>query len=195
MSEFHLYLKLGIEHIIEFQSYDHILFIISLCIIYPIKQWKKILVLITAFTIGHSLTLVLATLKLITVNTKLIEFLIPVTIFIAASGNLLQKSDNFNSNLHKFKYLAALCFGLIHGMGFSGYLISLLGREGKLLTPLFAFNIGIEIGQVFVVLAITALSLLVVDLFGAKRREWSLVWTGAALGVSVILMISRFPWK
>jgi hypothetical protein len=194
MSEFHLYLKLGIEHIADFKSYDHILFIISLCVVYPIKYWKKILILITAFTIGHSLTLVLATLKLIAVNTKLIEFLIPATIFLTACVNLLQKSDNFNSNLHKFKYAAGLFFGLIHGMGFSSYLTSLLGREGKLLAPLLAFNIGIEIGQVIIILLITALSLLIVDLFGTKRREWVLVWSGAAIGVSVVLMIDRFPW-
>ena len=194
MSEFHLYLKLGIEHIADFKGYDHILFIISLCVVYPMKQWKKILILITAFTIGHSLTLALATLKIITVNTKLIEFLIPVTIFLTASGNLMQKSDNFNSNLHKFKYLAALFFGLIHGMGFSNYLTSLLGTSGNLITPLFAFNIGIELGQIMVVLGITALSLLIVDLFKIKRREWLLIWSGAAMGVSLVLMIDRFPW-
>jgi len=194
MSEFHLYLKLGIEHIADINSYDHILFIISLCVVYPIKQWKKILILITAFTIGHSLTLALATLKLITVDTKLIEFLIPATIFITASGNLLQKSDNFNSKLHKFKYLGALIFGLIHGMGFSNYLTSLLGTAGSLIKPLFAFNIGIEAGQIIIVLVITALSLLIVDLLKIKRREWILIWSGAALGVSSVLMIDRFPW-
>jgi len=194
MSVFQLYLKLGIEHIADFQSYDHILFIISLCVVYPIKFWRKILILITAFTIGHSLTLALATLKLISVDTKLIEFLIPATIFLTAALNLLQKSDNFNSSLHIFKYLAGLFFGLIHGMGFSNYLSSLLGSESNLLKPLFAFNIGIEIGQIVIILIITTLSLLVIELFGAKRREWILVWSGAAIGVSVVLMIDRFPW-
>jgi len=194
MSEFHLYLNLGIEHIADIQSYDHILFIISLCVIYPIKQWTKTLILITAFTIGHSLTLALATLKIITVNTSVIEFLIPATIFLTAATNLLQKSDNFNSNLHKFKYLVALFFGLIHGMGFSNYLTSLLGTEGNFITPLFAFNIGIELGQIIIVLIITILSLITVDLIGVKRREWTLTWSGAALGVSLVLMIDRFPW-
>jgi len=194
MSEFQLYLKLGIEHIADLQSYDHILFIISLCVVYPIKYWLKILVLITAFTIGHSLTLALATLKLITINTDLIEFLIPATIFLTAAMNLLQKSDNFNSNLHKYKYLAALFFGLIHGMGFSNYLSSMLGASGNLVAPLFSFNIGIEIGQIIIVLIITALSLLVVDLLRVKRREWILIWSGVALGVSAVLMIDRFPW-
>jgi hypothetical protein len=194
MTTFQLYLELGIKHILDIKSYDHLLFLISLCVIYPVRQWKKILVLITAFTIGHSLTLALATLKLIAVNTKIIEFLIPATVFLAASANLLQKSDNFNSNLHKFKYLAALFFGLIHGMGFSGYLISLLGTSGSIIGPLFAFNLGIELGQIMVILTIICLSLLAVDLAGVKRREWNLVWSGAALGVSMVLMIDRFPW-
>jgi hypothetical protein len=194
MSQFQLYLKLGIEHIADFTSYDHILFIISLCVVYSIKHWRKILILITAFTIGHSLTLALATLKIIEVNTKLIEFLIPATIFLTACVNLFQKSDNFNSNLHKFKYGAGLFFGLIHGMGFSSYLTSLLGKEGSLITPLFAFNIGIEIGQIIIILIMTALTLLIVDLAGVKRREWILIWSGAAIGVSTVLMIDRFPW-
>jgi len=194
MSEFHLYLNLGIEHIADIHSYDHILFIISLCVIYPIKQWKKILILITAFTIGHSITLALATLKIITVKTDLIEFLIPATIFMMAAGNLFQKSDNFNSNLHKYKYLVALFFGMIHGMGFSNYLQSLLGTSGNLISPLFAFNIGIETGQIIIVMIITVLSIITVDLIGTKRREWSLVWSGGALGVSLVLMIDRFPW-
>jgi hypothetical protein len=194
MSEFHLYLNLGIEHIADIISYDHILFIISLCVIYPIKQWAKILILITAFTIGHSLTLALATLKIITVNTNLIEFLIPATIFLTAATNLLQKSDNFNSNLHKFKYLAALFFGLIHGMGFSNYLTSLLGTAGNLIKPLFAFNVGIEIGQLAIVLIITILSLIFIDILKVKRREWILVWSGIAIGISMILMIDRFLW-
>jgi hypothetical protein len=193
MSQFQLYLKLGIEHIADFQSYDHILFIISLCVVYSVKHWRKILILITAFTIGHSLTLALATLKIIEVNTKLIEFLIPATIFLTASFNLLQKSDNFSSNLHIVKYVAGLFFGLIHGMGFSKYLTSLLGKESSLITPLFAFNIGIEIGQIIIILIITALTLLIVDLAGLKRREWILIWSGAALGVSTVLMIDRFP--
>jgi len=189
-----MYLKLGIEHIADFQSYDHILFVISLCVVYPIKHWRKILILITAFTIGHSLTLALATLNLIRVETGIIEFLIPSTIFLSAFANLFQKSENFISNLHKFKYLAGLFFGLIHGLGFSNYLKSLLGKESNLIGPLFAFNIGIEIGQLMIIIGIIALSLLAIDVSGGKRREWILIWSGAAMGVSLVLMLDRFPW-
>lgn len=194
MSEFHIYFNLGIQHIADFSSYDHILFLVSLCIIYPVRQWKKILILITAFTVGHSLTLALASLKLISIKTDLIEFLIPLTIFFTAAGNLFQKSENFNSNLHKLKYLGALIFGLIHGLGFSNYLIGLMGKTASLLLPLFAFNVGIETGQLIILLIMTVLSLLFVEISGVRRRDWVLVWSGAALGVSAVLLIERYPW-
>ena len=194
MSEFQLYLRLGLDHIADIHSYDHILFIISLCIIYPIKLWNKILFLITAFTLGHSITLALATLKIISIPTKLVEFLIPLTIFITAFINLLQKSDNFKPGTYKFKYLTALFFGLIHGMGFSNYLRSLLGKGDSLVIPLLSFNIGIELGQIIIVLIIITLSILIIDLMKVKRREWVLVLSGAAMGVASILMIDRFPW-
>lgn len=194
MSIFELYLKLGIDHIADLEGYDHILFIIALTIVYPFKAWKKLLILITAFTIGHSLTLLLATLNIIKIPTDLIEFLIPVTIFITAFGNTLQKSDKFYTTSHRFKYGAALFFGLIHGMGFSNYLRSLLSEEENLWLPLLSFNMGIELGQILIVLVIMGLTVLFVELMGAKRREWNLIFSGAAMGVSLILAMERIPW-
>ena len=194
MSVFELYLKLGIDHIADLEGYDHILFIISLTIVYPLKEWKKLLILITAFTIGHSLTLALATLNLIRIPTDLIEFLIPLTIFITAFGNTLQKSDKFYSGSHYFKYGAALFFGLIHGMGFSNYLRSLLSDEESMFVPLLSFNIGIELGQILIVLIIMALTILFVNIAGVKRREWNLLFSGAAMGISLILALERIPW-
>jgi hypothetical protein len=194
MSIFELYLKLGIDHIADLQGYDHILFIIALTIVYPVMAWKKLLILVTAFTLGHSLTLLLATLDLIRIPSDLIEFLIPVTIFLTAMINILQKSDKFYSGSHRIKYLAALFFGLIHGMGFSNYLHSLLAAEESLIGPLFSFNLGIEIGQIFIVALIIGLTLLMVEVFGVKRREWNLVFSGAALGIALVLAFERFPW-
>lgn len=194
MSVFELYLRLGIDHILDFKGYDHLLFLIALSIVYPIKEWKKLLILITAFTLGHTTTLILATLELIVVPTRIIEFLIPVTIFMTALLNVFQKSEKSVGGAHGFKYGAALFFGLIHGMGFSNYLHSLLGQEDSLVLPLLAFNVGIELGQIGVVLAITGLTLFAVDLLGTKRREWNLLFSGGALGISLILAIERFPW-
>lgn len=193
MTTFHLYLSLGINHIADLNAYDHILFIVTLCAVYSFNQWKKVLVLVTAFTLGHSATLALATLKILKIPIDLIEFLIPVTIFITALANILQKSGKVSSKRHVFKYATAMFFGLIHGLGFSNYLRSLLGQESNIIGPLFSFNLGIEIGQLIIVIVIMLMTWILVDILNVKRREWYLVLSGAGLGVSLIMMMERFP--
>ncbi len=188
---FRLYLELGIEHIADFQGYDHILFIAMLCAMYTFSQWKKVLILVTAFTVGHSLTLALATLNLIRVSTAWIEFLIPLTIFITAIGNII--SENLSSSSAKIKYGLALFFGLIHGLGFSSYLHSLLGATKSILVPLLAFNIGVELGQIMIVLCILLITWLLLHVFKVKQRDWILVLSGAGAGISIILMMERWP--
>lgn len=193
MSTFRLYLSLGIDHISDLAGYDHILFLTALCAVYSLRQWPRVLILVTAFTIGHTLTLALATLNVIRVSSGLIEFLIPVSIFITGLSNVLQKSDQVSVGAHRFKYVVALFFGLIHGLGFSNYLRSLLGGEKDLLMPLFSFNLGLEVGQVLIVCLILLVSLVLVNGAGVKRREWNLLLSGAAMGVSLILCIERWP--
>ncbi len=195
MSLFELYFTLGLHHIADLKGYDHILFILTLCVVYSLSEWKKVLILITAFTIGHSLTLALATLDLVRVNKDLIEFLIPLTIFLTALANVISRKKQVSPLLHYLKYGAALFFGLIHGLGFSSYLRSLLGSESGLLLPLFSFNVGIEAGQAIIVVIIMLLSKLVVDLLKFPRREWNVLLSGAGLGVSLVLMIERFPFS
>ncbi len=194
MSIFELYFKLGLQHIADLKGYDHILFILTLCVVYRLTEWRKLLILITAFTIGHSLTLVLATLNLLRIDGDLIEWLIPLTIFITALANVLMDRKQHSPALHKFKYFAALFFGLIHGLGFSNYLRALLGSEKSMLLPLFSFNLGIEIGQILIVAIILLLSMVVIDLLKYPRRDWHLLLSGAGLGISLILMIERFPF-
>jgi len=193
MSLFELYFKLGLQHIADLKGYDHILFIVTLCAVYSLKEWKKVLVLVTALTIGHSLTLALATLDLIRVDGDLIEFLIPLTIFITALANLFVRKQKGRSVLYYLRYAAALFFGLIHGLGFSNYLRSLLGAERGLVLPLFSFNVGIEAGQIIIVTTIMLLTKVVVDIIGLPRREWQVLLSGAGLGISLVLMLERFP--
>ena len=193
MTTFGLYLSLGIDHIADFAGYDHILFLMALCAVYSLKQWAKVLILVTAFTLGHTLTLALATMDMVRISTNLIEFLIPVTIVITAIMNIMQRSQAADAVSHRVKYAIALFFGLIHGLGFSNYLRSLLGTEQDLLLPLFSFNLGLELGQIMIVLAVLLLSFALVNLVGMKRREWSLILSGAALGVSLILCVERWP--
>jgi len=194
MSIFELYFKLGIQHIADLKGYDHILFILTLCAVYRLTEWRKLLILITAFTIGHSLTLVLATLNLVRIDGDLIEFLIPLTIFLTALANVLMDKKKVSSTLHYVKYAAALFFGLIHGLGFSNYLRALLGGEKSMVLPLFSFNLGIEAGQILIVFCILLVTMLVVDLLKYPRRDWHLLLSGAGLGISLVLMIERFPF-
>jgi len=194
MNEFVLYLGLGKDHILDYvNGYDHILFVIALCAVYVINDWKKVLILVTAFTIGHSITLALATLQIISINTALVEFLIPLTIFITAVSNLFRKQDA-NQTKIQLNYLLALFFGLIHGMGFSNYLRAALGRNQSIWSQLLAFNLGLEFGQIIVVVLFLALSYITVNLLKASRRDWKMIISSAIAGIAFILMKDRIFW-
>jgi ABC-type antimicrobial peptide transport system permease subunit len=188
---FKLYLELGLEHIADFQGYDHILFVTMLCAVYVFKDWKQVLILVTAFTIGHSLTLALATLNIIRASVVWVEFLIPVTIFITAVGNIVTGKPGTASA--KVKYALAMFFGLIHGLGFSTYLRSLLGAQKSIVVPLLAFNIGVELGQLLIVLCMLTLTALMLHVFKVKQRDWILVLSGAGAGISLTLLLERWP--
>lgn len=194
MSEFELYFGLGRDHILDSNGYDHILFVIALCVLYSIREWRKVLVLVTAFTLGHSTTLALATLEIIHVDTGLVEFLIPVTILITAVSNIMRKEERVSTKTMQLNYVYAAFFGLIHGMGFSNYLRSILGRDRTIFTQLFAFNVGLEFGQIVVVVIFLIGGFLLVDLFGVNRRDWKLVISSATAGIALILMKNNIFW-
>ncbi|MBL6446303.1 HupE/UreJ family protein [Fulvivirga sp. 29W222] len=189
MSEFGLYFELGIDHILDVNGYDHILFVIALCTIYLLQDWKRVLILVTAFTIGHSITLALATLRLVNFDSDLIEFLIPVTIFLTAFSNLLKKERSIQSSKIQTNYLLALFFGLIHGLGFSNFLRSILGQEKSIASPLLAFNIGLEVGQIIIVAVFLIISFILVDIFGVKKRDWRMVISSATAGIALMLIV------
>lgn len=189
MEQFSAFFGIGTEHILDWRNgYDHILFVVALCAVYVISDWKRILILVTAFTIGHSITLALATMRIISFNSDLIEFLIPVTILITALANLFQKEDAiYERNIH-LNYLFASFFGLIHGLGFSNNLRDILGQSGSIASPLLAFNLGLELGQIIIVGIFMVLSFLAVDLFGVKRRDWKMIISSAIAGMALILI-------
>ncbi len=195
MSEFQLYFGLGKSHILDYANgYDHIIFVIALCALYLTREWKQVLILITAFTIGHSITLALSTLRIISVKVELIEFLIPLTIFITAVSNLFKNENNLTSRSVQMNYFFAGFFGLIHGLGFSSYLRSILGRDESILTQLFAFNLGLEFGQVIIVAIFMAAAFILVDLFGLNRRDWKMVISSAIAGIALVLMKENMYW-
>lgn len=195
MSEFQLYFDLGKDHILDYKNgYDHILFVVALCAVYITRDWKKILILVTAFTIGHSITLALSTLRIVSVNAELIEFLIPLTIFVTAFSNLFKSESNISDGPMQMNYIFASCFGLIHGLGFSNYLKSLLGKDQSIVTQLLAFNLGLELGQIIIVVLFMSVAFVLVDLFGLNRRDWKMVISSAIAGMSLILMKDHMYW-
>lgn len=191
MQDFSLYFQLGWQHILDWHGYDHILFVMALCGSYSLSDWKKVLILVTAFTVGHSITLALSIFKIISVNTPLIEFLIPVTILITAISNIISKRKKPKGQT--FKYTMALFFGLIHGLGFSNYLKSLLGKSSSITAELFAFNIGLEFGQVLIVAGILVLSFVLIWIVKIKRWDYNFFLSSAIFGISFVMAAERFP--
>lgn len=189
MSEFGIYFELGLSHILDVDGYDHILFVIALCALYQPWDWKKILVLVTAFTIGHSVTLALATLKLVSVNSDFIEFLIPVTILFTAISNLFVNEVKISEGKIRRNYVYAGFFGLIHGLGFSNFLRALLGQDETIIMQLFAFNIGLEVGQIIIVAFFLAVSFLFVSIFGVHKRDWKMIISSAVGGIAIMLLL------
>jgi hypothetical protein len=177
MSEFQAYFTLGYHHIADFNAYDHMLFLAVLCAVYSIKDWRKIIVMVTAFTVGHSITLAASVMDLFTLPGQLIEILIPVTIVATGVSNLFPAKEASNRRV----YLLTLFFGFIHGMGFSNFLkASLLeGMEESIFTPLLAFNLGVEVGQLLIVAVILAISWIAIDLVKLSQRYWR-------IGISVV---------
>ena len=192
MSDFNLWFITGIEHIADWQGYDHILFLLALCGVYEIKQWKNVFVLITAFTIGHSITLALSVTNTLSIKSAIIEFLIPITIILTASYNLYTNYKNKQNN-PKINYGAAVFFGFIHGMGFSYLLKSLLGKTESILSPLFAFNIGLEAGQIIIVACILIISLFLTSVLKINPKHKNNFISLAVLIIAFIMAFERLP--
>src|SRR5690606_20411472 len=192
MNEFQLYFGLGKDHILDYANgYDHILFVITLCAMYTLRDWKRVLILVTSFTVGHSITLALATLDAVSVNAAWIEFLIPLTIFITSVSNLFKNEEAYHDRVIQINYAFALFFGLIHGLGFSNYLRTLLSKSQSIVSPLLAFNVGLEFGQIIIVAIFLFTCFIFIDLFGVNRRDWKLVISSAIAGISLVMMHER----
>jgi hydrogenase/urease accessory protein HupE len=189
MNDFQIYLHLGFKHIIDLAGSDHILFIVALTARYIWSDWKQLLILVTAFTIGHSVTLALSVLQWVNLPINLIELLISVTIVLTALVNFGVKNFDFKSK-YPIIYFFALFFGLIHGLGFSNYLRSLLGKEESILPPLFSFNLGLELGQLLIVSVILIISFIFVSLLKLERRRVVQVISGI-----VFLLAANMVWE
>ncbi|MDN5214542.1 HupE/UreJ family protein [Fulvivirgaceae bacterium BMA12] len=194
MATFWLYFQLGVEHILDIDGYDHILFVVALCAVYAAKDWKNVLILVTAFTVGHSVTLALSTLNIIQINGKIIEFLIPVTIFITAISNITKPDSAVHKRKISINYAYALFFGLIHGLGFSNYLKGLLGKDVSIVSQLLAFNVGLELGQIAIVIIYILISFIFIKIFNVAKNKWSLITSSMIMGIAITMMIETKFW-
>jgi len=193
MQDFNLYFRLGTEHILTWEALDHILFVTALCLRYLLKDWKKVIVLVTAFTLGHSITLALSALGWIHFPVKWIEFFIPITIILTAINNLLQMLKKVDQSAKlPLIYFFALFFGLIHGLAYANTFLSLEGKEG-LVGHLLAFNLGIEIAQILVVAIVLAISFIFVQLLKLRRLWWVRGASLLILIASTKMAFERFP--
>jgi len=191
MNDLAFFFKEGWQHIISFNALDHQLFIIALAAIYIIKDWKKVLVLVTAFTIGHSLTLALSIYDIVRANEKWVEFLIPITIIITAIFNFFTK--DFNKESLQLNYFFALFFGFIHGLGFANSIRFMLARNQKIGTGLLGFNLGLEAGQIVCVALILSSAYLLINIAGLKRTWWIYTLSTITILWAVKFAVERIP--
>jgi hypothetical protein len=189
MSDFRFYFGLGWEHIMNWEALDHLLFITALATIYLLKDWKQVLILITAFTIGHSLTLALSVLDIIRFSSRWVEFLIPCTIIITAISNLFQKK--FTPKSIRINYFLALFFGLIHGMGYANYIRFMLAKDQSLGWGLFGFNVGLEAGQIIVVTIVLLLAWAILTRLKINRREWVIFVSAGIFSLALKMALER----
>ncbi len=191
MNEFSLYFTLGLKHIADWNAYDHILFVSALCLSFSFQEWRRLLILVTAFTLGHSITLALSALKIVVVDSGWVEFLIPITIVITAFMNIFAREESSKPASLIFRYASTAFFGLIHGLGFSFYFSELLGKEASMIQPLFAFNLGIEAGQILIVTLVFLGVELLLKVLPVKHITLKKVLSGIIALMAFLLI--RFP--
>lgn len=195
MSQFSLYYKLGLRYILDIYSVEYILFLISLLVVFTLKDWKRVIILLVFFIIGYSLTISLAGFKVVKYNLALIEFLLPLTIFFTSFSNVFKKKDNFRFQLNMRKnYLLALVFGAIHGFSYSNYLTNITNESLRLWDQFIAFNLGIGTGQIIVSVSFLLIAFIFLSIFGVNRRDWIMVISSGIAGVAITLMFETKFW-
>ena len=196
MSEFWLYFNIGLKHVLDIDGYDHVLFLIALTVPYAFKDWKRVLILVSLFTLGHTLALMLSVFEVVIIKASLVEFLIPITILITALFHLFTAGKSGKKESITFVAFVTLFFGIIHGLGFSNYFKSILpGEKVDKLVPLLEFALGIEVAQIIVVLIVLLLSYIVQTFFRFSKRDWTLVMSSFVIGVVLPMIIGSDIWK
>jgi HupE / UreJ protein len=196
MSDFWIFFKVGLQHVLDINGYDHLLFLIALTVPYAFKDWKRMLILVSIFTLGHTLALFLSVFNVIVVKSIWVELLIPFTILITAFFNLLTAGKSSKQGSISFIGAVTLFFGIIHGLGFSNYFKALLpGKPTDKLAPLLEFALGIEAAQIIIILLVLLLSFVVQTLFRFNKRDFTLIMSAFVIGVAVPLILNNPIWK
>ncbi|MBF4471844.1 HupE/UreJ family protein [Flavobacterium sp. HJJ] len=196
MSEFLIYFQIGLKHVLDVHAYDHVLFLIALSVPFSFNDWKRILLLVTIFTLGHTAALFLSVFEIITVKVNVVELLIPITILITAFYNLFTAGKTSKNGSVNLVFIITLFFGIIHGLGFSNYFKTLLGGSAaSKLLPMCEFALGIEAAQITVVIVVLILSYIVQTVFRFSKRDWALVMSAFIIGVVLPMIVESEIWK
>ena len=196
MSEFWIYLNIGLKHVLDINAYDHVLFLMALAVPYAFKDWKRVLILVSIFTLGHTVALLLSVFKIIIIKASFVEFLIPITILATASYNIFTSGKSSKGDSMSIVGFITLFFGIIHGLGFSNYFKSILpGSNFDKLLPSLEFALGIELAQVITVLVVLMVSYIVQNIFRFSKRDWVLVMSAFIIGVVLPMIIHSEIWN
>jgi len=195
MSHFSLYFNLGFRYIVDLYSVEYILFLVSLLVVFTLKDWKRVIILLVCFIAGYTLSISLGTFKIMKYNVELIEFLLPLTIFFTSFSNVFKKKDNFRYHGNMIKnYILALVFGAIHGFSYANYLTGITRDSIELWNQFVAFNLGIGLAQLLVSLAFLSISFLFLSIIGINRRDWVMVISSGIAGVAITIMFASKFW-
>jgi HupE / UreJ protein len=196
MSELWLYFNIGLKHVLDINAYDHVLFLIALTVPYAFKDWKRLLILVSLFTVGHTMALLLSVFNVVIFKANLVEFIIPITILIVAFFNLFTAGKNNKNESISLIAIVTLFFGVIHGLGFSNYFKAILpGSSTDKLIPVSEFALGIEVAQIIVIFVVLILSYIVQTFFRFSKRDWTLVMSAFIIGVVLPMIIQSPIWR
>ena len=196
MSEFWIYFQIGLKHVLDIHAYDHVLFLIALAVPFSFADWKRVVLLVTLFTIGHTMALMLSVFEIVTIKVNVVELLIPITILITALFNLFTAGKSNKKESINLVFFITLFFGIIHGLGFSNYFKSILGgSSSSKILPLSEFALGIEAAQIVVVFVVLVLSYIVQTIFRFSKRDWTLVMSAFVIGVVIPMIVESEIWN
>jgi hypothetical protein len=196
MSEFWIYFQIGLKHVLNIHAYDHVLFLVALAVPFSFSDWKRLILLVTLFTIGHTIALVLSVFEIIAIKVNVVELLIPITILITALFNLFTAGKSNKKESINLIFFVTLFFGIIHGLGFSNYFKSILGGSAtSKIIPLTEFALGIEAAQIIVVFVVLVVSYIVQTIFRFSKRDWTLVMSAFIIGVVIPMIVVSEIWN